>query len=276
MHPVLAAFPRRPLRILRTGVPSVLGLGLLGVLMLAFVAGIAVWMGPGILHDWEIRGNPVEVPQARISNGKCRSKLVLVSCEADLAYAVDGKRYGRHVSFSFVDVHFGDYTANVVRSADKPELATLDIGLEAMWNRIATAVGGIALFLAIGIGLFRNAGRSAGLKKIARRSDQLTPVTVTVTQMTKSWLGKNVSCTYAAVGAKPRKFAERMKKKEDPFFLDGRTALAVVPGSSPTPILVDEALTRIDLNDAERHALLAARHGAMPPPAAAWPQPQAR
>ncbi len=270
MSDVLSAFPRRPMRILRTGVPSVIFLGLLALFMLALGVGMTYWMAPGIVRDLEIGKNPVEEPQARISNGKCRTKLVLVSCEADIAYAVAGKRYASHVAFSFVDVHFGSYTASVVRSADKPELATLDIGLESMWNRIGTLVGFLVLFVGGAIALALNAVRNMRLKSIARSTDRLTPVMVGVGQIAKNMFGKNVTCTYAGTG-RARKFTERMGKKEEPFFLGANQALAVLPGDSPTPILVDEALTRIDLTDAERHALYAVRqHGAAAP--AGWPQ----
>lgn len=270
MSDVLSAFPRRPMRILRTGVPSVIFLGFLALFMLALGVGMAVWMAPGILRDLEIGKNPVEEPQARISNGQCRTKLVLVSCEADIAYAVAGKRYATHVAFSFVDVHFGDYTANVVRSADKPELATLDIGLESMWNRIGTLIGFLALFVGGAIALMLQTLRNMRLKAIVKTTDRLTPVAVTVTQIAKNMFGKNVTGSYAGTG-RARKFAERMRKKEDPFFLADGQALAVLPGDSTTPILVDEALSRIDLTDAERHALYAARqHGTAAP--AGWPQ----
>jgi len=270
MSDVLSAFPRRPLRILRTGVPSAIFLGFLALFMLALGVGMAVWMAPGILRDLEIGKNPVEEPQARISNGKCRTKLVLVSCEASIAYAVAGKRYASSVEFSFVDVHFGSYTANVVRSADKPELATLDIGLEMMWNRIGTLIGFLVLFVGGAGALMLNALRNMRLKSIARTTDRLTPVAVGVTQIAKNWLGKNVTCSYAGTG-RVRKFAERMRKTEEPFFLNASQALAVLPGDSTMPILVDEALSRIDLTDAERHALYAARqHGAAAP--AGWPQ----
>ncbi|HKU97556.1 MAG TPA: hypothetical protein VJR58_19865 [Vineibacter sp.] len=270
MSDVLSAFPRRPMRILRTGVPSVIFLGFLALFVLALGVGMAVWMTPGILRDLEIGKNPVEEPQARISNGKCRSKLVLVTCEANIAYAVAGKRYATHVEFSFVDVHFGDYTANVVRSATKPELATLDIGLEAMWNRIGTLIGFLALFLGGAVALALNAVRNMRLKAIAKSTDRLTPVIVGVTQIAKNMFGKNVTCAYAGTG-RVRKFAERLRKTEEPFFLSANQALAVLPGDATTPILVDEALSRLDLTDAERHALYAARQRGTAAPAG-WPQ----
>ena len=269
MSGVLSAFPRRPIRILRTGVQSVFGLIFLALVSLAMGGGFAAWMVPDIVKDVQIRANPVAVPQAGIREGRCKTKLVLVTCEAKLAYSVGPNRYATAVDFFFVDVHFGDYSAGVVRSQSKPELATLDIGLDKIWNRIATLLALVALFLFGFVALVKQAVRAARLKRIARTTDQLTPVAVTVTQISKSWFNKSVACMYEEAGRK-RKFSERMGKKEDPFFLGGQMALAVLPAGSPTPILVDETLTRLDLSDAERRTLHAARAASLA--AGAWPQ----
>ncbi|MCW5747893.1 MAG: hypothetical protein KIT36_17015 [Alphaproteobacteria bacterium] len=228
--------------------------------MLALAGGFTAWMAPDVVKDLQIWADPVAVPQAHIGSGKCKTKLVLVTCEARLTYSVGGRRYATSVDFFFVDVHFGDYTANVVRSAGRPELATLDIGLDKIWNRILTLLVLLGLFLA-GFGAFvKQAVQTARLKAIVRSTDQLTPVAVTVTQITKSWLNKTAVCVYDDAHHKSR-FSERLRKSEDPFFLGGKTALAVLPAGSSTPILLDEALSRVDLTDGERRTLHAARAG---------------
>jgi len=249
-------------------VPSAFGLALFALLMLALAGGAAAWMGPDILKDLEIRKDLVIPQQARITEGRCKTKLVLVTCDAKLAYSVGARRYTTSVDLFFIDVHFGDYSAGVVRSASKPELATLDIGLDKLWNRIGTLLVIAGFFLAVAGVLVIRALQAARLKRIARTTDDLTPLAVTVGAVAKSWFGKNVACSYEA-GGRRHKFSERLRKSEEPFLLGGSWALAVPPANSPTPILVDEALSRLDLTDAERRTLYAARAGLAP---GAWPQ----
>lgn len=258
---IQSAFPRRTIRILRTGVPSVLGLVFLALVVLAMGVGAAAWTVPGIVRDVQIHGDPVDAPQGRISSGKCSARLVLVSCDATLTYIADGRRYTSSVSILFLDIHFGDYTAAVVRSASRPELATLDIGLDALWNRIGTALAIVGFCLAGAVMLPLRAVQAARLKRMAGTPGPLTPVAVTVKQVTKNWRGRNLACSYEADGRRQR-FQERFRKAEQPFFLDNRTVLGVLPANGTTPLLVDEALTRLELSDAERYAIHAARHQA--------------
>jgi hypothetical protein len=269
---ITSAFPRRPVRILRTGIPSVLGLGFLALVMLAAGAGAAFWTAPDIVQDVQIHADPVEVPQGRITSGKCSTRLVLVSCDATLSYSVDARRYTKSVSILFLDIHFGNYTAGVVRSASQPQLATLDIGLDALWNRIGTAIAMVGFCVAIGIGLILRAMQTARLKRAAATPGPLLPVAVTVKQATKNWRGKNLSCAYEVNGRRG-KFQERFRKNEEPFFLDRNMVLGVMPENGTTPLLVDEALSRLELSDAERYAIHAARQQGMAQPPQGYPAP---
>ena len=108
-------------------------------ILLALTAFMAAYEAPGILRDWTINQNPVTLDSGDIRNGKCSTrKGFFTTCEAHLNYAYNGQTYDKDVAIMFVEVHAGDYDTNLVISGDHPEMATLSLGLEKLWNRIIT------------------------------------------------------------------------------------------------------------------------------------------
>lgn len=145
---VLETFPKRPMRLLMSPIGSPLRniLIMLGCLALA---GLFGWLTvPGIVRDWQISLAPVTVRDADLSDGRCKTHFVIVECSAKVSYKVGGVSYRAEPSVMFVGLDGYD-RASVVRSAEQPEVATLDIALEEMWNQIITAALLVALFVGI-------------------------------------------------------------------------------------------------------------------------------
>lgn len=254
---------------------NALGMGAVALLTLALAVGATVYLAPGIARDMRIWDNPVLVPQARIRDAKCRTRVaVFVSCEAKIAYSVDGRSYTSDVDFSFFDLHFGSYEGGVVRAADRPGLATLTLGIDMMWNRIALLVGLVALFVAVFVALTLRSMRSARIGLLTRHPVDVTPTAVNIVKVVATKVGRTVTYAFEHEGRKS-KVMGTLKEGEQPFFLSNRpndsSALAVFPATSPIPILLDEALARVELTDAERQALYAARQRDIAPPQS-WAQ----
>ena len=149
--------PPRPLK-LKRGVLSVpFAYYFSPVILLALAVFMLVAEGPGIIRDYKISQNPVEIADGDL-NGSCKTrKAVFTTCNAKLAYDYEGKHYKSDVEVMFIDMHSGDYEAGLVISGSDPQLATISLGLDMLWNRIITLVilsvllgiGGVALLLAL-------------------------------------------------------------------------------------------------------------------------------
>lgn len=258
------AFPCRPVKILRTGVPSSL-ISYIGAVLLLCLAVLFVYAeGPGVWQDWQIRKDPVVVEDASMRDAVCRVRYVLLhSCSAHVDYAVAGHRYQQSLGFSFVTFHAGDWDVDVVRSRSHPEMVTFDLGLDMIWNRIAVLIALPLLVLYAGFMAMRAGGNRRATKSLEGQSFVLAPLKVEVETEDKKGGEKCVSFSCDIDGAE-RDFISVFRKDEAPFYLDDDKAvhaLALRPPSGQPPILLDAALLRVELTAAERDALLASRRG---------------
>ncbi|MGO7704663.1 hypothetical protein ACC718_39135, partial [Rhizobium ruizarguesonis] len=64
-----------------------------------------------------------------------------------------GRDYDTEVEVMFVDFHTVDYETGLVISADHPELATMSLGLDMLWNRIITLTVFSVLLGVMGLGM---------------------------------------------------------------------------------------------------------------------------
>lgn len=261
------AFPSRPLRVLAHGGSSSWFGYLVGLAFLAGSIAIAVWQVPPLLKDNEIRQNPVVVQDATLRNGKCRTrKAIFTECEADIAYAVDGKRYTAHPDIFFVDFNTEGYRSGVVRSANKPELGTMSIAIDYFWDRVATVLGFVLLLAGIGVAGIWGGVRAARIRRTASGEPvPLQPVPAVITSAEKVRGGTNVNFK-ADIGGKTRSFVSKFKGGEAPLQVSEDHVLAVVPQGTTTAILLDEGLNRVDLTDEERRRIWSAIHGSAPQP----------
>lgn len=269
MLDLASAFPKRPLKLHKTGLlPGVIsyifGLALLG--LAGFMGYLQV---PGIITDWKIAQNPVVVAASTINGGRCSTQtLIFVSCDAHITYTVKSKTFARDVSFWFLDPRGDSYDVEVVRSGDTPQIATLSLGLEMLWNRILFSAALIALIAFSGLALFRTGWRADHVRALAKKELPMTPVRVTITANKKVIGAHSFAYRLLTEGKKHGEvFSARLGRKQEPFWLNTETgeALAVLQDGGAMPILLDAELASLDLTPGERHQIMAARNGGMPP-----------
>jgi hypothetical protein len=262
-HPILDAFPKRPIRMLRSPMLSPLANVLIMLMCLGF-AGLFLWLGvPGVVRDFRISEAPVVVRDADISDGRCTTHTVLVDCSAKVSYRVAGVSYQSEPSVMFFSFEGYD-RASVVRSRDKPGLATLDIALDQLWNRIITTICFSGLFLALAIYILTLLPEARRWRRLVNEQASVgaVPIIVEITSSRKNYGQTSCYISYDDNGRKRK--AQINMRKEKPFVVGskGGRALALAVSALPgdRPLLLNENLTAIELSDAERNDLRAARN----------------
>lgn len=259
MTPLLDAFPRRPF-VLKPGRGSAGGwLAAVGGTLLfgAFIAMLAIDIGPAIRDDFSVRDRARQAPAARVSEGRCRSRLFLFqSCDLTIAWRdKDGTRT-RKMSYMFVEPHMGSWTAVPMMDPARPGLVTTDLGLDRLWNRVGTAAGGLVLALLLIGGLFLAAwkGQAKGgqAKALAGRSLVAVPVQFRGWGNGPSWL---------VADEQGQVFEWPVRKSDKPLVLDEARGLVLAlrdPAGGPA-FPLDEKLRFVTLTPEERARIEAAR-----------------
>ncbi|WP_039974100.1 hypothetical protein [Rhizobium sp. AP16] len=243
-------------------------------IVIGLTAFMAVSEAPGILRDWTINQNPVTLDSGDIRDGKCTTrKGFFTTCSADLNYTYNGQSYDKAVEIMFVDIHDGDYDTNLVISADHPDLATLSLGIEKLWNRIITLAVFVALLGGVSIAAIFQILRAWRVRSRLRQPAQLVPVPVEITAFDRR--RKRLTVTYADKIAEKktgRVGHTRFEPGQEPLLIgeNGGKAvgLAIWHGNTSLPVLLDERLERIEMTAEERAkalAPLAAELGGHPP-----------
>lgn len=254
--------PIRPLTLKRGVISTPLAYYFSTPILLAIAVFMVVAEGPGILRDYKISKNPLVIENGDI-NGSCKTrKAVFTTCEVDLAYEHGGQRYEKDVEIMFVDFHSGDYETGLVISADKPDLATISLGLDMLWNRIITLTvfavllgGGSLVMIFLALRILRVRGQ---LKHPA----VLTPVPVEITAVDNK--RNRLAITYAdrVSERKTKRVAfTRFEAGQEPIIVgdagSNAVALAVWHGDTSLPVLLDDRLERIEMTEQERAEALA-------------------
>lgn len=260
---LISVFPARPVKLLRAGA-AVRTTPYVMAVFLAVIAAIFVWLNaPGITQDLEIQKDPVVMPDASVRNGTCKVyKGLFYDCSAEVAYRVDKQAYQRKIKISFISFNVEELSVDVVRSAKRPELATFDIGLDKLWNRIAMLVGVVVLMIAAAGALLVSGRRNSTVKAAEGKNWAFTPVVVQI-KRARVVFGKNVVTFSCRVANKQKNFNSAFAKGETPFYLNPQetTALAIITREGSVPILLDSALARVALTDTERDELRARIQG---------------
>lgn len=263
MIPSTLALPQRPLAIPNKPLAPPPLFWFSTVVLLALSVFMVFWQGPGLIRDIEINQNPVTVQDFDL-DGKCRSRTGLTDCDGTVTYNYEGKSYTSDINLAFFDLTSSDYYVDVVVSRDKPELATLSLGIEMLWNRIIVFVL-LVFFLAGGtlVMIWQALGASRANGRIAQPG-RVTLVPVQVTQMNER--GGRSTAGYLELfgaGKRSRRLVHtRFGKGEAPMMLqaaDGTVyGLAAKHEASTLPVLLDERLDRLPLEASERQALIEA------------------
>lgn len=249
--------PSRPLS-LKRGVISVPAAYYFSIpVLVAILAVMLVAEGPGILRDYQISKDPLEIESGDIT-GSCKTrKAIFTTCEADLSYEHAGVSYKKDVEVMFVDFHSGDYETGLVISARNPELATISLGLDMLWNRIITLGVFVALLGFGSLAMLFALIRVVRVRLQLRQPAPLTVIPVALTAVAEK--RSRLFVTYADTvreGKTKRQSFTHLERGRIPVVV-GHTgkhdvALAVWHGKTALPVLLDDQLQRIDLSEQER------------------------
>lgn len=263
MTDLQALLPQRDLRFTR----NVLGMGggyLWALLLLVLAGALAWWQAPGLLRDQHIRSNPLELQDYALRDARCTTrKAVFTDCEADVAYTVDNVDYEKHISLMFLSWSRGDYEASLIVAADDPELATLSIGLERFWNRMGFFLVVFGGLLVGGIACVVTAALNGRTNRASRQPQRWSAELVEIRAVQSSFGGTLVTYAHGpGAGRRAPKANTRFRKQEAPLLIestDGASyAVALRPAAGATPLVLDAALQRIDLTEAERSTAFSA------------------
>lgn len=256
---VLGAFPRRPL-VLKPGRGAIGAwmVALVGTLVFGgFLALVALEIGPAIRDDFAVRDSAQVAHGARISEGRCRSRAFLFqSCDVTIAWRDKDGAQTRKLSYMFVEPHMGSWSAVPMMDPARPGLVTTDLGLDRLWNRVGTALGGVLFALAILVGLvvaaWKARGSGAAVKGLSGRMLEAVPVVFRGWGNGPSWI---VADEHGQV------FEWPVRKSDKPFVLDEARGLVLAlrdPAGGPA-FPLDEKLRFVVLTPSERGAIEAAR-----------------
>lgn len=259
---VTLPLPSRAIAVSRGPFAASRGFAFSLIVLLALSVFLVWWQAPGLWRDWQINQNPQVIPSGDI-DGDCRSNRGLTTCDAHLTYSYNGQDYARDVSMAFLDFSSDDYSVDVVISRGKPELATISLGLEMLWNRLAVfavgmvlLVGGLLAMLIVGIRAWRN-------NRAAQSVGSLTLVPVEITDMQTDRGALFVTYIDRLKGLKSKRTTyTRFAKRQDALLATddkGETVgVAVKLEHVAVPVLLDSKLERLELTDTERRAALTA------------------
>jgi hypothetical protein len=244
--------PDRPIAVRHPGFADHRKMPFLGLIFLAFFLGVGISALPGLYSDYRILRAPVEVSDAEISNAGCRSRKLSINCKADILYRRDGTSQTRSVSFSFVEPGFREYESVVLAERGNPDNLTLSLAIEKFWNRLACALGMMALFGILGVYMLRRYGQLSATIKAFKQPAILQPVWARVTHRADKRGTSRI--TYAAIGTPNNAAVVSDIGKTETAWIhydpvqDETFTLAAVHPHAPFPALLDEQMERLDLN----------------------------
>jgi hypothetical protein len=256
---VLRAFPQRPL-VLKPGRGAIGAwmVSAIGILVFGgFLALAAIEIGPAIRDDFTVRDSAQVAQGARISEGRCRSRLFLFqSCDVTIAWRDKDGAHTRKLSYMFVEPHMGSWTAVPMTDPARPGLVTTDLGLDRLWNRVGTVIGGVLFALAVMVGLvvaaWKARGLGAAVKQLSGRTLEAVPVVFRGWGNGPSWI---------VADERGQAFEWPVRKSDKPFVLDDARGLVLAlrdPAGGPA-FPLDEKLRFVVLTPGERGAIEAAR-----------------
>ncbi|WP_449394986.1 hypothetical protein [Devosia riboflavina] len=258
MSQITLPLPNRSLTIVRRPFSMPAAFLFTVVMLTGLAVGLVWWQGPGLWRDWQINQDPRTVEDWDLRDGECSSRRGLTDCEADITYRVDGQSFEKHISLAFLDFSSSDYMVDVVIARDDPELATLSLGLDMLWNRLAVFGVFMLLFAGGAIATIITALKAAGANRAATTPGRLTVVPVDVVEV------KNGVVSYVdhLKGRSKRTTRTHFAKGQEPLIGLDETGkpvgVAVKLEHVAIPVLLDRNLERVELTDIEREQALAA------------------
>ncbi len=250
------SLPERPLAVSPDSVRPPRGLIVALLVMLALLAGMAIWQGPGLWRDLQILHNPVTLHDGQVIDGECTTRRGITDCSARLVYDFKGQSYDTVSGMAFVDFGSGDYLVDIVISGDRPELATMSIGIEKIWNRVIVFAAAVLLFGGGMVATMRQWLRARRHRRDWQGSGRLALVPVTITQVHRQRGAVTVSYRDGSGPVTVTRFTGPAGPLTLPDAVGAATGIAVRRDGGAQPVLLDEGLDRLDLTADERAAAL--------------------
>lgn len=262
MSEITLPLPNRTLGVAKRPFAQQPALAFSFLVFLVMAVGLGWWQGPGLLRDWRISQNPVTVEDWDIMGGECSSRRGLTDCEADVVYSFGGQDYEKHISLAFFDLSSNDYMVELVVDGDDPDLATLSLGLDMLWNRTITFAVFMLLF---GGGLFAmvyTSLQTAAANRAAANPGRLSLVPVEITGVHDVRGRPHVTYVEHVSARKKRTMRTTFAKGQEPMVGLDETGkpvgVAVRLDHMQMPVLLDSGLQRVELMDSERRSALEA------------------
>ena len=260
---IALALPNRSIAIARNSLAPPAGFLFTIIILGGLFAFFAVWQGPALWRDIQISQDPLVLHDGRVLDGECTTRRGLTDCEARLVYDYDGRSYEKSVALAFLDFSSGDYEVEVVVSRADPELATITLGLDMLWNRIAVLAVFSLIFVGGVIAMIVQALRAWGANRAATASQRLSLVPVELTELRRAQGGQYASYVDHPKGTKSRRIMRsRLGRGQEPLMAVDENgavvAVAVKAEHVAMPILLDRGLERLELSAEKRAEALAA------------------
>jgi uncharacterized small protein (DUF1192 family) len=256
--------PDRPIAVRHPGFADRIQLPFLALVAALVALGTLWFAGPGLYADYRIKNNPVEVPQAYIADGQCKSRKFTVHCKAEISYLQGFEHRSHKVDFSFMGVGSGDYQTAIVAEKGHPDNITLSLAIDEFWNRVIgfallvffSAAGAVLLVLRF----FQISTSLKALQEPAR----LEPIWARITMQQKKWGKLRITYTPASgvkkgVGVSVVGKTETLWTHDDPVHGES-FVLAVRHPEARLPVMLDEGFERLELSHEEANAARAARN----------------
>jgi hypothetical protein len=261
--------PDRPIAIRNPGFADRFRMMFIAVILGLISVGIVVTVFPGLYRDYRIKLDPVEVTHASLASSRCTSKRMTVECEADIAYPTSQGTQIKPVSFSFLDISGDSYQTAIVAERGHRDNMTLSLAIDELWNRALCSLALTVLLGGVAILMGRRHFHLSATYKGVQHAAALEPIWAKVTMRSRKWGRDRI--TYAPITGRKARLAvvSLFRKDETPWMhfdaMQNETfVIAVRHPEAPLPVMLDEALVRLEMTVPETHAVQARREALFP------------
>jgi|SRR5271166_6334256 len=278
---VIEAFPNRPLQLPGYGPRAgVRMFSIVAVLCLALV-GIGLSKYPevvSLVDDYRLHVDGTAAMQSEVGNYRYRSSRYGGSIEFDAHYTSwNGQQHTRHIEIDTFTIYEPKFKSDFLVRYDpeSPEHISTNWGAEFLLSRTISLLLIFALYpisIAVAALFMRAIGRDR--RKFAAIAAHPMPMEVNLVGVRADPRNRSAEIYYAGknVSGQALSGSFTFRRGQEPFWLDAaKTKLLALAEPGGASVLLDAALARVKLTDAERTRILNARvHDSVdgPPPAA--------
>jgi hypothetical protein len=112
---------------------------LAGAIIFPLAGAFLAWdQGPLLVRDFSLGENLLPAKRFHLVNGRCRSRLVLYSCEIKASASSGGGAREMELKYMFADLPFAQYSVRLLEKISDPAVLTTDLGQQKLLNRAVT------------------------------------------------------------------------------------------------------------------------------------------